>query len=91
MREPLTLEVPEDHLVMIDLLDVLRQQRHLAPAARRVDHELRNRQTARPPAQRLDDLQPLLHGGPEVLAAGDLVSLIYVSTVHFDGNQLTVF
>ena len=44
--EPLAFVVPEDHLVFVDLLDVLGQERNLAAASWCVDHEVRNGEAA---------------------------------------------
>src|SRR5687768_6742497 len=61
VREPLALVVPEDHLVVVYLLHVLREKRDLATTSRRVDDEMRNSETRRPAAQRLNYLESLLH------------------------------
>src|SRR5450756_465602 len=53
--EALALVVPEDHFVVIHLLQVLGQEWHLAAAARGVDNKLRNREAGCPAAQRLHD------------------------------------
>src|SRR5215218_5969555 len=42
VAEPLALVVAEDHLVVVDLLDVLGEERNLASTARGVDDELRH-------------------------------------------------
>src|SRR3981081_1651488 len=61
VNEALALVVAEDHFVVVHRFQVLRQERHLASPAWGVDHELRNREARRPSAQRLDDLEALLH------------------------------
>src|SRR5437660_6377980 len=70
--------VPEHHFLICQLDDVFRQQRNLAASARRVDYEMRDGESRRPAAQCLDDLQPLLHRGPEVLGPRNLVAHIDV-------------
>src|SRR5690606_6611060 len=70
--------VAQHDLARGDALDVLGEQRGLAAAAGRVDHEVRNAQPAGPAAQRADDLEALLDGRAEVLAAGDDVRLVDV-------------
>src|SRR5690606_14148405 len=70
--------VAEHDLARGDALDVLGEQRDLAAAAGCIDHEVRDAQPAGPAAQRADDLEALLDGRAEVLAAGDDVRLIDV-------------
>src|SRR5215207_11664088 len=60
VAEPLALIVAEDHLVVVDLLDVLGEERNLASTTRGVDDELRHGEPGRPAAQSLDDLEPFL-------------------------------
>jgi len=69
----LALVVAEDYFVVVHRLQVFREERHLAAATRGVDHELRHCETRRPPAQRLDDLETLLHRSTEVLSARHLI------------------
>src|SRR5205085_10377782 len=73
VREPLSLVIPEYHFVVVDLLDILRPQRNFSSTTRGVDDEIRNRETRRPSAKRLHDLQSLLHGRAEMLATRDLI------------------
>src|SRR5436190_9359916 len=70
--------IAENDFLLCQLDDVFRQQRNLAASARRVDYEMRDGESRRPAAQRLDDLQPLLHRGPEVLGPRNLVAPIDV-------------
>src|SRR5205807_3740156 len=63
--------VPEHHFLVRDGLDVLREERDLAAAARRVDYEVRHGEPRRPAPQRLDDLEPLLDRGAEMLRPRD--------------------
>src|SRR5688572_30230449 len=65
VREPFPFVIPEDDLVLADALDVLGKQRNLTSTTRGVDHELRHRESRRPTAQRLNDLESLLHRRPE--------------------------
>jgi len=74
--EALALVVAEDHFIVGHRLQVLGKERNFASATRGVDHKLRNRETRRPSAQRLHDLETLLHSGAEVLPARHLVSHI---------------
>src|SRR5690606_34717547 len=62
----LALEVAEQHIITIPPLVIVRHQRDLSPAARRIDHELRHRVPRGMPAQTLDDLQPRLDRRSEV-------------------------
>src|SRR3954471_14869911 len=86
--EALPLVIPEDHLVLVDLLDVLRKEWHLAAAPGRVDHEMRNGEPGGPPAQRLHDLESLLDLCAEVLAARDLIGHVDVVRPHARLEQL---
>ena len=54
--ESFSLVVAENHLVVRDLLNILREERHLSAAARRVDDELRHGEPRRPATQCLEDL-----------------------------------
>src|SRR5688500_5759796 len=78
VRESLALVVPENHLVIIDLLDVLGKERNLPTTTRRIDDEMRNGETGRPAAQRLNYLESLLHVRPEVLTTRNLVGHVDV-------------
>src|ERR1051326_3919128 len=63
--EDLALEVPNDDTVGIAAQDVWRVDRHLAAAAGRVDHVLRNAVAGGVAAQGLHDLEALPDGGAQ--------------------------
>src|SRR5216117_3336679 len=88
VAEDLAGVVPQYDFLVRQLHDVLGQQRDLAAAARGVDDEVRHREPAGPAAQALDDLQPLLDCGAEVLGAGHLVAHVDVVGPHPRREQL---
>src|SRR5262249_23024741 len=72
------LEVAKQEIPALAADDIIRDQRDLAAAARRIDNEVRDRIAGRVAAQGLDDLDALLHRGAEMRRAGDRVALIEV-------------
>src|SRR3989475_12052426 len=74
--------VPQHDFLVAQRLDVLRKQRDLAAATRGVDHEVRDGQPRGPAPQGLNDLEPFLDGGTEVLGARDLIAHVDVVGAH---------
>src|ERR1041384_6184793 len=68
--------VPKNDFRIGQLDDVFGEQRDFAAASGRIDDEVRHRQPRGPAAERLDNLQPLLNRGAEVLGARTLVTHI---------------
>src|SRR5579871_2826472 len=60
------LEIPEEEIVAVAACDRVGRELDFAAAARRIDHEHRRGVAGRVPAQRRDDLQPLVDAGAEM-------------------------
>ncbi len=87
--ECLVLIIPEDRAILIQMDHVVvGQQRDLAAAARRIDHEMGHGHSTRVALERFDDVQTCFDGRPEMICSLGQVGLIQIIGLHPRKEQL---
>ena len=87
VAEDLALVIAQHDFLVVGFDDVLGQERDFSAASRRIDDEMRHRQSGGPAAQGFDDLQAFLEPRAKVLRAENHIGLVDVIRTYTGPQQ----